>query len=231
MTVAAKARTAGLIYVVMSLAGGYSLLGFSGRFVVHGDADATARRIMDGLQLYRYTVLGAFAGDILFVMLALALYDLFEDVNRAQARLLVAFVAMSAMLSFVDLFALAAPPIILGNESWFAGFTHAQLAGLALGALSLRSRGIWLETMFWGLWLIPFGILIIQSHMMPRLLGYLLFIAAAGYVAGSTVTLTWPAAAESVTRYTFLLQQCELPILLWLPIMGAKDPVAATSPS
>ncbi len=227
MTVAGKARTAGIIYVVMSLAGGYSLLGFSGRFVVRGDAEATARRIMDGLQLYRYTVLGAFVADILFVMLALTLYDLFRDVNRGRARLLVAFVAMSAMLSFVDLFALAAPPIILGNEAWFAGFTHAQLADLALGALSLRSRGIWLETMFWGLWLIPFGLLIIESRMIPRVIGYLLFVAAAGYIVGSTVTLTWPLYADSVTRYSFLLQQCELPVLLWLPIMGARAPASS----
>ncbi len=226
MTLAGKARFAGIIYVVMSLAGGYSLLGFPGRFVVRGDAEATARRIMDGLQLYRYTVLGTFVADILFVMLALVLYDLFKDVNRGQARLLVAFVAMSAMLSFVDLFVLAAPPIILGNEAWFTGFTHAQLSDLALGALSLRSRGIWLETMFWGLWLIPFGILIIESRMIPKVIGYLLFVAAAGYIVGSIVTLAWPAYAESVTRYTFLLQQCELPVLLWLPIMGARTPAS-----
>ena len=76
---------------------------------------------------------------------------------------------------------------------------------------------------FWGLWLFPFGILVIRSRFIPRFLGYLLFLAALGYLASSLTFLLLPAYGPVVDTFATKLTLCELPIILWLLIWGAKD--------
>jgi len=57
-----------------------------------------------------------------------------------------------------------------------------QLNAFAYIFMRLHSRGILVAQIFWDLWLFPFGILVIRSHFIPRILGYLLFLAALGYL-------------------------------------------------
>jgi hypothetical protein len=87
----------------------------------------------------------------------------------------------------------------------------------------LHSRAILVAEIFWGLWLIPFGILVIQSRFIPRILGYLLFLAALGYLASSVTFLLLPSYREFVDKFATKLTFCEVPIILWLLIFGAKD--------
>jgi hypothetical protein len=97
--------------------------------------------------------------------------------------------------------------------------------------MRLHSRTILIAEIFWGLWLFPFGLLIIQSRFIPRILGYLLFLAALGYLASSLTFLLLPGYGPVVDRFAGQLPLCELPIIFWLLIWGAKvTPVpAATS--
>src|SRR5262249_55676915 len=89
--------------------------------------------------------------------------------------------------------------------------------------MRLHSRAVLVAEIFWGLWLFPFGILVIRSRFIPRFLGYLLFLAASGYLASSVTFLLLPAYGDVVDKFASQLPICELPIILWLLIWGAKD--------
>ena len=39
--------------------------------------------------------------------------------------------------------------------------------------MQLRNEGIFVAQIFWGLWLLPFGVLVIKSDFIPRILGVL----------------------------------------------------------
>ena len=92
----------------------------------------------------------------------------------------------------------------------------------------LHSRAILVAEIFWGLWLFPFGILVIRSRFIPHVLGYLLFLAALGYLASSLTFLLLPAYGPVVDKFASQLPLCELPIIFWLLIWGAK--MQPTSP-
>ena len=100
-------------------------------------------------------------------------------------------------------------------------FDKRQLDALAMLFLKLHGQGFVVAQVFWGLWLIPFGLLVYKSGFLPRILGVLLIIACFGYLANSIVGLG--LLPDFVSRVFGQLTICELPIILWLLIIGAKD--------
>jgi len=86
----------------------------------------------------------------------------------------------------------------------------------------LHSQGIIVAAIFWGLWLFPFGILVIRSGFIPRVLGILPFIAGSAYLASSSASLLLPRYAPLVNQFAMVLEIAEVPIIFWLLIWGAK---------
>lgn len=219
-----RARRAGVVYAVMSALGAPALL-YLPRFIVSGDAAATARRIADGEQLYRLLMLGSLAGSILFIVLGWSLYHLFEQVDRKQAMLMLLFVLVSATLGIIDV-ALLSPPLVLRwRPSYLAAFSAPQLDALALGLLKIRSVELAANEALWGVWLVPLGMLIIKSRFIPKLIGALVLVASVGYVAMSVAFIAFPANVAAVDRVGMILIQGELSIILWLLIKGARRDV------
>ena len=109
---AAQARRAGAVYLLMSAAGAPALLLIPG-FIVAGDAAETMRRVAERAATYRLLLLGELAGGALFIVLGWCLYHLFENADRRQARLMLLFVVVSATLSILDVGLLSPPLVIL----------------------------------------------------------------------------------------------------------------------
>lgn len=85
--------------------------------------------------------------------------------------------------------------------------------------------------MFWGLWLVPFGMLVYKSGFLPRVLGVWLVLNGIAYVAQHIAGIVWPQYANLVENVALLLQFGEVAIMLWLVIMGARAPRALTAPA
>jgi len=216
-----RARRAGVIYLVMSVVGAPTLL-FIPRFIVAGDAAATAHNIAAGEATYRLLMLGGLVGSILFAVLGWSLYHLFEEVDRKQATLLLSLVLVSATIGVLDVALLAAPLVFRPGASFLSVFSPSQLDALALGALRVRSFEVRADEALWGFWLVLFGILVIRSGFIPKIIGVLVLIASVGYVAMSAAYIGFPAYVAAVDRVGGILIQGELAAILWLVIKGAR---------
>ena len=95
----------------------------------------------------------------------------------------------------------------------------------------MHGQGFVIAQIFWGLWLFPFGILVIRSGFIPRVLGVLLFIADSGYLASSSASLLLPRYAHLVSQLAMVLGLGELPIVLWLLIRGTKAQPSGEQPA
>lgn len=220
------ARLAGLLYVVMSALMVFGYMYLPATFLVPGDAAATARKITDGALLYRVGILSDLVAQLLFVFVVLTLYQLFKDVSRSHARLMVALVCVGVAVEIVNLVTHMAPLIFLSGGDYWSAFTRPQLEALALGSLRLGSSLGDLTIAIWGLWLFPFGILTIRSGFFPRVLGWLLMVAGFAYVVTCVTAIVFPAQLAMVSRVVMPLYIGELPIVLWLLVMGARVPQA-----
>lgn len=164
------------------------------------------------------------------MFLVLALYRLFKPVNEALAKQRVILGALvSVPIVFVNVLNDIAALTLVSGASFLSVFEKPRLDALAYLFLQLHTEGITVASIFWGLWLFPFGMLVIRSGFIPRVLGVLLMIAGAGYVASSFATLVLPRYAPMVSQVTSLLLFGELPIIFWLLVWGAKARAGAAT--
>ena len=151
-------------------------------FIVRGDAAATAEKIMSGEFLFRIGIVSELISFTAFIFVARVLYRLLHGVNKTHASLMVTLIVVSIPISLVNLLNVIAALILVRGENYLSVFTKPQRESLALMFLDLHDYGFSVAQIFWGLWLVPFGLLVYRSGFLPRILGVLLVIACFGYL-------------------------------------------------
>jgi len=217
-TNAKNARVAGLIYLC-GLTAPFSLI-YVPRKLNAGGGSSVAR-VLELEWMLRWSIVLELAGVLAFVALAFALYRLFENVDRFKATLMSVLILLSVPVSFLNVVhELAALTIARGD--FLTGFTTPQLDGLVTLFLRLYGRGMMVNQVFWGLWLIPLGLLVIQSGFFPRFLGILLLVNAAAYPLLTLTSLLAPDYTSLMMKVVFPAEFGELWFMLWMLIRGAK---------
>ena len=225
-----QARVAGLLYFLASLPAPFGLIYVPSKLIVLNDATATANNIRASESLLRLGIGCELLGSIMFILVVVALYRLFKPVNETYALAMMILILVSIPISLLSVVNEVIALIVVSGTDFLSVFDTGQLNALAYIFMRLHSRTILVAEIFWGLWLFPFGILVIRSGFIPRILGYLLFLAALGYLASSLTFLLLPGYGPVVDKFAGQLPLCELPIILWLLIWGATvQPTSADS--
>ena len=216
------ARIAGFLYLLLALTGAFSILYVPSALVVFGDAAATAERIASSQLLFRAGILSGIVSHVIFVLLVLVLYHLLREISRKQAMLMVTLVVISVATGFVNTINQLGALIALSGAEFLSVFEEPELDALAYLFIRLHSHGIQIIQIFWGLWLFPFGILVYRSRFIPKILGVLLIIAGVGYLLSTITFLILPQYQSALSTLITILEMGELPIILWLLIVGVK---------
>jgi len=218
-------KAAGLLYLLMAISAPIGLIYVPSVLMVPGDATATADNVWASEWLLRIGIGSELFHQAIVVFLALALYRLFKPVNENQAKLLVVLGALvSVPIMFLNVLNEVAALMLVSGTEFLSAFDKPQLDGLAMLFLRLHEDGINVAAIFWGLWLFPFGILVIRSGFIPRLLGFLLFVAGSAYVASSFTSLLLPQYEELVGRFAIILEMAEMPIVFWFLFRAFRPP-------
>lgn len=217
-------RLAGILYFFWTLTGLYGLMYLPEKTVVKNDVAATGEKILANEFLFRTGIMNDLLSSVLWIFLALVLYRLFEEVNMRHARLLVAMVFVQIPVVFVmGGFNVATLMILKGDI--LKSFELSQRQDLAFLLLKIGDYGNLVLEMYWGLWLFPLAILIIRSGFLPRFLGIWLLVTGVTYVVLSVVGILFPGYYAVLFKYAFPAMLGELVFMLWLLIIGAKEPV------
>jgi putative effector of murein hydrolase len=216
------ARIAGTVYLSMVFTAPFSLIYVPSKLIVRGNATATADNIPTHETMFRLSILGDLLGQVIFICLAIALYRLLRDVNKTWAWLMVSFVLVSAAVGFLNALNNIAALILFRGEDFLAVFDKPHRDALAMLFLRLHSHGQFIDEIFWGLWLFPFGLLVFRSGFLPRFIGAWLMINCFGYLALSVTALFFRPYYDRAFIFLQPLLLGELAIMLWLLIKGAK---------
>jgi hypothetical protein len=216
------ARVAGATYLALVLLAPFSLIYIPSKLIVRGNATATASNILTHEMLFRLSIVGELFGLVIFICVGFALYRLLSGVNKTWAQVMVAFVLVSAAVGFLNALNNIAALTLFRGADFLAVFDKPQRDALAYLFIRLHNQGEFMNEIFWGLWLFPFGLLVYRSGFLPRFLGVWLILNCFAYVVLSLIALLFPPYYETA----FLMAQPvlfgELAILLWLLIKGAK---------
>jgi Domain of unknown function (DUF4386) len=216
------ARIAGAIYLSMVFTAPFSLIYVPSKLIVRGNAAATAENILAHETLFRLSIFGDLVGHVIFICLGIALYRLLSNVNKTWAMLMVAFVSVSAAVGFLNALNSIAALILFRGGDFLTVFDKPQRDALAMLFLRLHSQGQFIDEIFWGAWLFPFGLLVFRSGFLPRFLGIWLIVACFAWIALSITALFFPLHYETAFRYLQPAFFAEMAMMLWLLIRGAN---------
>lgn len=166
------ARAAGGLYLVAILVGFVTLRYLPDMLVKSGDALGTAHNLAEHEFLLRLAVVGDFVAGVVWLFVVLALYRLLKGVDRTQASLMVILGAfMQVPLYFVNAANYVAALLLVSDPTFLTALSSAERAALAMLFLKLHYYELLASLLFGGLWLFPFGALVLKSRFLPRLLG------------------------------------------------------------
>lgn len=229
-----QARVAGLLYFLVALIAPYGLMVVPARLLVAGDAQATAQRIAAHPDVLRLGMATEVVHQAIEVWMVLVLYQLFRPVQRMLARQMLVLGLIPIPMVFLNVLAEVAAGLFADGPAWLHAFDRPQLDALALLAMQLHAHGLQLAAFFWGLWLVPLGLLSLRSGFIPKVFGAAAIAAGVGYVLGAASDLLVPALKPAFALPAFVLQLGEPALILWLLLGGAtrgRVPALAPAPA
>lgn len=218
------AKTAGLLYLVVVFTGLFSLMYVPSELIVLENAAETYHNIKSSETLFRLGIASSLLCYTAFLFLPLVLYKLFKPLNKNVAAAMVLLAVMSVPISFVNI-QNKLTVLSLFQEGIFPDtFSNDQTQSLVIFYLSQYDLGIQIASIFWGLWLFPFGYLVFKSGFLPKILGSLLMLGCFGYLINSFGNILFPDYSKTgIATYVSLPAALgEIGTCLWLLIMGVK---------
>ncbi|PUB22850.1 uncharacterized protein DUF4386 [Promicromonospora sp. AC04] len=203
------ARTTGLLYLAVAVV---AIPGFLIIRPMLFDPDSAASTLAHLIENETLARLGI-GLELLLVaaqaLVALWFYRLFRRVDTFAAISLAAFGLINAV-------AVLASAACLGAALDTALAPASADAADGAQLLYVLGGSFWdVGSLFFGLWLIPMGVLALRSGM-PRALGWILVAGGVGYIVSGFVTYLVPAAAPVTDLLPFLATVGEVWMIGWL---------------
>jgi len=207
------ARVTGIVGILVLASGSFA--GFvASRLIVSDDVVATSTNIVASELLHRLGIASSLVMMIAWLFYALFLYRLLRAVHAGIAVIMIALV-------------LASVPIYMLNQVNLLGVLLSasdRLYGQVRLFLDLYQFGNLVAAIFFGLWLLPLGLLVFKSGFLPRLLGVLLMAGSPGYLVLFVQAFFLPGSERTPWTNPFLAvtHLSELALMLWLLIRGVN---------
>ena len=214
-----KARITGVFYLLTMLTGAFAQGFVSNGLVVSGDAAATATNILAHRGLFQL----GFAVYLIEMACQIAMTALFYELLKPAGRsvsLLAAFLGLAGCVikTFSRVFFIA-PLFVLGGAHYLNVFGAEQLQALALLFLKVNDKGAEIALVFFGIYALLAGYLVIKSTFLPRFLGWLGIFGGLGWLI-----FLYPPLAYRLLNYILILGLIgSAAKILWLLVFGVNE--------
>jgi hypothetical protein len=213
MTDRKTARIAGLWYLANILLCVFAIMHVDEKLSVAGDAAATIESFRANGVLFGLGLVAYIAGFACFVLMAGALCRLFKPVDNRLTRLMMAFTLAGAAIALIcklaQTVAMAVPSI-------------EPQSNTAETLLAFYTNGGMANEIFYGLWLLPPGLLILKSDLIPKIIGILLLVTCVCHLIDFGTFFFAPGISPTVQPFLYAGELGEFVLVLWLLIKGVR---------
>lgn len=216
-------RRAGLLWLLATVTGGWALTYVRGRLYIPDDAAATASAIAANVVPFRVAIVATLVSQVLLLFLALELYRAFAPVERRLSQVLLVSMLVSVTLATANQLPNLVVLLVLGPEPALRTFTQAQRETMVLVLLRVQNGpGQGLLEVFWTPYYVAFGLLVLRTRALPRVLGVLLVAMGVGFAVNILDKLLAPTFYPAFfTRGAMVLGALGgIPTMLWLLARG-----------
>ncbi|MBS1735144.1 MAG: DUF4386 domain-containing protein, partial [Bacteroidetes bacterium] len=213
------ARIAGLLYLLQIPIGVFGIMYIPKILVVPGNVSVTISNILANEFLFRLSIVCAILCALITVFTAVFISKLLKPINESWAKAIILLTALVAPISMVNELFNVAVLLLAKDSSVVSGYSENQVHSLLFLFLELHKYGMQIIGIFFGLWLLPMGYLVIKSNIIPKTIGILLLVTCCGYLIDFTTFFLIPGIKVVVSEYAWL---GEVLMVLWLLIKGDK---------
>lgn len=178
------ARVAGFWYLLLAIFGILGFMVFHSQIYVSSDPEQTLTNLTEQESLSRVRLLFELLIVLSQALAALWFYKLFKGISDWQAWAVGIWGSINAVVIMLSAIAMAAAIQIAGSE--VQTFEDKVLLIDLLGQLIKHSWNV--GGLFFGLWLIPMGHIIVTSKRMPLWLGRTLILGGIGYILSTLIS-------------------------------------------
>jgi hypothetical protein len=215
------ARSAGVLYLILTITALFAEIGVRSRIFVKGDALASVHNIQANEFLYRAGFIADLVTVVCDIGVAVLLYLLFLPVSRPLSMLAAAFrIGMACLLAFAAILSMG--PLLLATGGSGQSFSPAA-SQLFLIISGLRGIGANSAMVLFGVHLTLLGYLVVRSGFLPKLIGMLLTAAGVGYILNSCARFLWPGFIDpAFPVIAALWAAAEWSFTAWLLVKGVN---------
>ena len=217
------ARTAGILYLVVAIGGAFSELYARGSVTVPGDAAATAANIVQHAALFKAGFVADLVDFAAFLGVGLTLFAILRSVNLPVAVAMLAINAVSVAIQALNMLNHVGALLVATDPRFTGGLSAEASHSLVLLLLEMHRQGYLIAQIFFGAYLLPLAYLVYRSGFFPKVLGIVLAVGSAGYLADIVAVWAAPDFQSNVALYLWTIGGvAEVLFLLWLLVMGAR---------
>lgn len=219
------ARTTGFLYLGLALSGVIGTMLIRGQLYVADEPQSTLANLVEHATLARVGIAFELAIVLTQALTAVWFYRLFRDIDTFAAGTLAAF-GMANAVAILGSAAVLATALSVSDEPSLAGNGGAAATVQLMYVLSGHLWGV--AGVFFGLWLVPMGWLVVRSQWLPNALGQVLMVGGIGYVLSAFVDYLFSNADLSVGLLTVPATVGELWMISYLIVVGVRGHAASS---
>jgi hypothetical protein len=213
MTDRKTARIAGVWYLAFILLGAFAMMFVDEKLSVAGDAAATIESFRTNGVLFGFGLAAYIAGFVCFVLMVRALCRLFKPVDNRLTHLMMVLALAGTAIAFICKLAQTVAVAIPALEP------QSDAAGTLL---AFYTNGGMAAEIFYGLWLLPLGLLILKSDLIPKVIAVLLLVTCVCHLLDFATFFFAPGVSRTIQPVLYAGEIGEFVLVLWLVIKGVK---------
>lgn len=213
------ARKAGILYLLQIPLGVFGIIYVPQFLIENGNMAKSTANILANEFTFRLSIVSAILCALATIATAYYIFKLLKPINKSYAKWIVIFTMMVAPITMINELNHISILALLKNKELIASFSTTQVEGLINLFLDLHKYGLQISNIFFGLWLLPMGYLVIKSGYIPKVIGYFLLITCLGYLLDFLIFFIYPSFGIVFSEFTWL---GEVMMVLWLLVKGVN---------
>ena len=190
------ARWTGVFYLGLAVAGIVGFLLVRAELFVVDDPAATLANLVDQQSLARVGIAADLSIVLFQALAAVWFFKLFRSEDGFAAGTIAAFGLVNAAAIVVATAFSASALLVAGDAALAPGGDQAATVQLLY---ELNDATWTLGGLFFGLWLIPMGYVVVKHRLMPAALGWVLMIGGVTYMVDTYLALLAPDAPGAIS--------------------------------
>lgn len=189
-----------------------------------GDAAATTEQLLANETVFRLGLVAEVGVVVVELVLAAMLYTLFRPASRTLAMGIALTRAAEAVIQAVNLLPSMIALAAATGTGVYATMSDTARETVVLGAMDAYQHGIFIWGIPFALHVLFLGLAVARSGLTPKVIGWLLVVASAGYFADSLAPMAFPAASGiTETAVLIVAIPAELAFAVWMIIRGVRQ--------